>query len=145
MGLPLKLSHVPARVAAGAFILNSGLGKRGLSAEDAAQYQDMAANAFPQLKDLSPQDFGKLLANAEIGLGAALIAPLVPSWLAGLGLAGFSGSLLYMYTNTPGMTEDGSRIKPSQQGIGIAKDAFLLGIAGTLILDSLLSGKKRTN
>ncbi|MFC7405092.1 hypothetical protein [Georgenia alba] len=142
MGLPLKLSHIPARAAAGAFILNSGLGKRGLPAEHAAGLQEMAANAFPQLKDLPPKEFGKLLSTSETALGAALLLPFVPSWLAGLGLTGFSAALLTMYTKTPGLTEEGSSVKPSQDGIGIAKDVFLLGIGLTLVLDDLVSRRK---
>lgn len=142
MGLPIKLRHVPSRVAAGAFILNSGLGKRNLPDDAAAGLQGMAANAFPQLKTMSPKDFGKLVSTAEIALGSALLIPLVPTWLAALGLAGFSGSLLYMYTRTPGLTEEGSSIKPTQEGTGIAKDVFMLGIAGSLLVDELTS---RTN
>ncbi|MPV38538.1 hypothetical protein [Georgenia subflava] len=141
MGLPVKLRHVPARLAAGAFILNSGLGKRGLPDEAAAGLQGMAANAFPQLKEMSPKDFGKLISTAEITLGAALLVPLVPTWLAALGLGGFASSLLYMYTRTPGLTEEGSSVKPTQEGTGIAKDVFMLGIAGTLLLDELTSRK----
>lgn len=142
MGLPLKLRHVPSRVAAGAFILNSGLGKRGLTEEDAAGLQGLAANAFPQLKDLSPKDFGKLVSTGEIVLGAALLVPLVPTWLAAVGLAGFSGSLLYMYTRTPGLTEEGSSIKPTEAGTAIAKDVFMAGMAGSLLVDELTSRKR---
>ena len=139
MGLPIKLRHVPGRLAAGAFILNSGLGKRNLPEDAAAGLQGMAANAFPQLKAMSPKDFGKLVSTSEIALGAALLVTLVPTWLAALGLGGFAGSLLYMYTRTPGLTEEGSSIKPTQEGTGIAKDVFMLGIAGSLILDSILN------
>ncbi|GAA4434263.1 hypothetical protein GCM10023169_41670 [Georgenia halophila] len=142
MGLPIKLSHVPIRAAAGSFILNAGLGKRELPEDSAAGMQSMGANAFPQLKDVSPNDFGKLLSTSEIALGSALLTPFVPSWLVGLGLAGFSGSLLRMYTKTPGLTEEGSKVKPTSEGTPIAKDVFLLGIALTLILDDLVSRKK---
>ena len=45
----MKLHHLPPRLAAGAFILNSGLGKRGADEEAAAGMQGMAAQAFPQL------------------------------------------------------------------------------------------------
>lgn len=138
MGLPIKLRHVPARLAAGAFILNSGLGKRHLPDEAAAGLQGMAAHAFPQLKAMSAKDFGKLVSTAEMGLGAALLLPIVPTWLAALGLAGFSGSLLRMYVKTPGMTEEGS-VRPTQEGTAVAKDVFMLGIAGTLLLDELTS------
>jgi hypothetical protein len=141
MGLPIKLRHVPARLAAGAFILNSGWGKRGIPDDGAAGLQQMAAHAFPQLKEMSPKDFGKLISTAEIALGVALLTPIVPTWLAALGLAGFSGGLLRMYTAVPGLTmSDG--IRPTADGNAIAKDVFLAGIAGTLLLDELTSRKR---
>ncbi len=141
MGLPIKLRHVPPRLAAGAFILNSGLNKRGLDDESAAGLQGMAAQALPQLKDMSPKDFGKLISTAETALGAALLVPIVPSWLAGLGLTAFSSGLVRMYLRTPGMTEaDG--IRPTSDGTGLAKDVWLLGIGLGLVLDGLTSRKK---
>ncbi|ROR72088.1 hypothetical protein [Bogoriella caseilytica] len=141
MGLPIKLSHVPVRLAAGAFILNAGLGKRNLPEEAAAGLQSSAAVAFPQLSEMEPADFGKLLSRSEIALGAALLTPFVPSWLAGLGLAGFSGSLLQMYLKTDGLTEEDG-IRPTSDGTPIAKDVWLLGIAVTLILDDLRRKKR---
>lgn len=141
MGLPIKLRHLPPRLAAGAYILNSGLGKRGLDEESAAGMQAMGANAYPQLKEMSPQDFGKLLSTGEIALGAALLAPIVPSWLAGLGLTAFSGSLLKMYLNTPGLTEEDG-VRPTSDGVPIAKDVFMLGIGLGLLVDALTSRKK---
>ena len=83
---------------------------------------------------MSAKDFAKLLSTAEIALGAALLAPFVPSRLVGLGLAGFSAGLVRMYLKTPGMTqEDG--IRPTADGTGLAKDVWLLGIALGLVLD----------
>ncbi|WP_324652586.1 hypothetical protein [Georgenia sp. H159] len=140
MGLPIKLRHVPPRLAAGAFILNSGLSKRELDEESAAGLQGMAAHAFPQLKDMSPQDFGKLVSTGETALGAALLLPLVPSWLAGLGLTAFSTGLLRMYLKLPGMTEDDG-IRPTSDGTAIAKDVFMLGIGLGLVLDAVTSKK----
>lgn len=141
MGLPIKLRHLPPRLAAGAFILNSGLSKRDLDEESAAGLQGMAANAYPQLKEMSPQDFGKFVSTGETALGAALLLPIVPSWLAGLGLTAFSGSLLRMYLRTPGLTqEDG--VRPTGDGTSVAKDVFMLGIGLGLVVDALTSRKK---
>ena len=52
---------------------------------------------------------------SEIGLGAALLLPMVPAWLAGASLSAFSGGLLGMYLKTEGMHEPGS-IRPPRQG-----------------------------
>lgn len=133
----MKLSHIPLRLSTGAFILNSGLNKQEIDRDTAAYLQGMAANAFPQVKDLDPQKFGKVLSAVEIGLGAALLLPFIPSRLAGLALAGFSGGLLAMYVRTPGMTqEDDMDIRPTQEGTPVAKDVWMLGIALSLIMDS---------
>ncbi|MDQ0691146.1 hypothetical protein [Arthrobacter sp. W4I7] len=130
----MKLSHIPLRLATGAFILNAGYSKRNLDEDTAAQMQGMGAKVYPQLTRMEPEAFGKLLSYAEITLGAILLAPFVPSRLAGLGLGIFSASLLTMYRRIPEMTlEDG--IRPSQQGTALAKDVWMLGIAAALILD----------
>nr|WP_209066575.1 hypothetical protein [Arthrobacter pigmenti] len=127
-------SHIPLRFSTGAFILNSGLTKRNIDRDSAGYLQGMAANAFPQVKQLDPEKFGKVLSAVETGLGAALLLPFVPSRLVGLGLAAFSGGLLAMYFRTPEMTEDDD-VRPSQQGTPVAKDVWMFGIALALIID----------
>src|SRR5699024_3885565 len=117
----------------GAFILNSGIGKLGMPAEAAEGLQAMAARGVPPLGDLTPEQFAKFLSCGEIAVGASLLLPFVPTRLAGLGLAAFSGSLLSMYLRTPGMTEaDG--VRPTQDGTAVAKDSWLLAIAVALLL-----------
>lgn len=137
----MRLGHIPLRIATGAFILNSGLSKRRLSAEAAEGLQGMAANAVPQVKTMDPRVFGQTLSTGEIALGATLLAPFVPSTLAGAALMAFSGGLLRMYLNTPGLTAEGSRFRPSQQGTAIAKDTWLFGVGLSLVIDDLASRK----
>jgi hypothetical protein len=98
----------------------------------------MASNAYPVLKQVDPPMFLRGLAAAEIGLGAALVLPTVPALLAGAGLTAFSAGLLGLYVRTPGMREEGS-LRPSQQGIPLAKDVWLLGIGVGLVVDALTS------
>ncbi|BBE21986.1 hypothetical protein MN0502_08690 [Arthrobacter sp. MN05-02] len=130
----LRLSHIPLRLATGAFILNSGLGKTGLDEGSAGYLQSMAAKAFPQLSRLETQKFGRYLAAAEITLGSVLLAPFVPSRVAGLGLLAFSSGMMTMYLRTPELTqEDG--IRPTQDGTALAKDVWMVGIALSLLLD----------
>ena len=136
MGLPVKLRHLPQRIATGAFILNSGIGKLNADEETAAQLHGFAVGTYPFLAKLKPQDFVKLLGGTEIALGAALLLPVVPSALAGAGLAAFSGGLLGLYVRTPGMRKEGSPL-PTQQGIPLAKDVWMLGIGLGLVLDEL--------
>ncbi|TCN50189.1 hypothetical protein EV641_113170 [Rhodococcus sp. SMB37] len=132
----MRLHHIPLRAATGAFILNSGLGKRNLPAENAAALQNMAANAFPFLKQMNSQTFGRFLSTSEIGIGAALLAPIVPPFVAGAALTAFGGGMMTMYWRTPGMHEDGSP-KPTQDGTALAKDSWLVGAGLTLLLDGL--------
>ncbi len=134
------LRNFPLRAASGAFILNSGIGKLDLDAESAAGMQAMAARAFPQLAEMKPEEFGKLLALAETALGAALLTPIVPRVVAGLGLTAFSSSLLWTYHKTPGLTVDG--VRPTPDGVAIAKDVFLLGIGLSLVADALTSKRR---
>lgn len=131
----MKLSHIPLRLTTGAYILNSGLNKRNLDAESAAGLQHLAGNAFPQVLDIEPVRFGKLLCAAEITLGLALLTPFVPSRLAGLALGAFSGGMMRMYLKTPDFTEDDG-IRPSAAGTPFAKDVWMLGIAAALVLDT---------
>lgn len=128
--------QVPVRLATGAFFLNSGFSKRGMPAEKAAGLHSFATTAHPEFKSLDPQTFAKLLSTAEIGIGVSLLAPVVPSWLAGVALTGFSLGLIRLYLNAPGLRQEGS-LRPTEKGIPIAKDWWLLSIGLALVLGSL--------
>jgi len=137
MAFKIKASHLPPRIAAGAFILNSGVGKWSADEETAAQLHGFASGAYPFLAKLKPKDFVRLLSATEITLGAALLVPVIPSALVGAGLTAFSGALLGLYARTPGMRKDGTPF-PTQQGIALAKDAWMLGIGLGLVIDDLI-------
>ncbi|WP_427016019.1 hypothetical protein ACQCSX_14685 [Pseudarthrobacter sp. P1] len=127
-----SLSNAALRLVSGAFILNAGIGKLALDREHATGLQAAAAHVVPQLKDIDPERFGKLLAMGEIGLGAFVLAPFIPSRLAGLALSAFSGGLVATYLKGPGMTQpDG--IRPTPAGTAMAKDIWLAGIAVALV------------
>ena len=142
MGLPITLSEIAPRISAGAFILNSGLGKRGAGPEAAAGMQSFAAGTYPFLKSVPPQQFVKGLATAEIALGALLLTPFVPTAVAGGALTAFSGGLLGLYLKTPGMRKPGS-LAPTEQGLPIAKDVWLLGIGIGLFTRGLMERTPR--
>jgi len=139
----VRPSHAPLRLATGAYILNSGLGKRGLDGESAAGLQGMASGAIPQLGKVSPKTFASGLSAAEIALGAALLAPMVSPVVAGAALTAFGAGLVQLYWASPGMHEEGSP-KPTPAGIGLAKDVWLVGAGLTLLMDGLATGAKRT-
>jgi len=69
-------------------------------------------------------------------LGAALLTPFVPTVVAGAALTAFSGILLGLYLKTPGMRKPGS-LAPTQEGLALAKDAWLAGIGLSLVLRGL--------
>jgi hypothetical protein len=143
MGLPITLSEIAPRLSAGAFILNSGLGKRGTDAEAAAGMHGFAAGTYPFLKNLEPQQFARTLSTAEIAVGALLLAPFVPTAVAGAALTAFSGGLLGLYLKTPGMRKPGS-LAPTEQGLAVAKDSWLLGIGiGLLVRGTVDRGPRR--
>jgi hypothetical protein len=136
MSIFARAHQLPPRLAAGAYILNSGLSKAKADPQTATGLHGMAAGAYPFLGKQDPVAFARLLSTAEIAVGTALLVPVVPSLLAGAALTAFAGGLLGLYLKTPGMREEGS-LRPSQEGIGLAKDVWLLGIGVGLVVDEL--------
>jgi hypothetical protein len=130
----MKLHNFPSRLAAGAFILNAGLGKLSAEPETAGGLHGMATGTYPFLSSIPASRFVRILAISEIALGSALLLPLVPDRKAGFGLTVFAASLLGLYFRTPGMRQEGT-VRPTQQGTPIAKDVWLLGIGLSLLLD----------
>lgn len=129
----MKLSNAILRAVPGVFILNSGINKLDIDEETAGTLQDMAKVAVPALGNMSPAQFGKFLSYGEAAVGAALLLPMVPTRLAGLGLATFGAGMMASYFKLPGMTqEDG--IRPTQEGTSLAKDSWLLAIGAALTL-----------
>jgi hypothetical protein len=127
-----KVSTAILRGVSGAFIANSGVGKIGMPAEYSAGVQQAAASGIPALAKLPADKFGTWLGYAETGLGAALLAPFVPNKIAGAGLTAFGGGLLSMYFRNPENTESDG-IRPSQEGMSLAKDVFMLAIGLALM------------
>lgn len=143
MRLAWRARHIPARLATGAFILNSGLSKRNADEQTANGLFGMAKGAYPFLGELEAKDFARALSVAEISLGAALLIPVVPTALAGVGLAAFSAGLVGLYLRTPGLHREGS-VAPTQDGIAIAKDVWMLGIALGFVVDELTQGRRNS-
>ena len=85
---------------------------------------------------MESQQFMKLLSTGEIVLGTALLLPFLPAGLVGAGLSAFGAGLVRLYLKTPGMTDE-SGIRPTQDGIGLAKDVWLLAIGLALLIDAL--------
>lgn len=134
----MKLWHVPVRLATGAYVLDQGISKLGGDEQTATYLQEKGSAAVPQIAQIEPMQFLKLLSAGEIAVGTALLLPVIPAWLAGAGLAAFSGGLMRMYLKTPSLRRQGS-LRPSQEGGGIAKDSWMLAIGLALVIDALTS------
>lgn len=142
MGMRMRFRQVPSRLATGAYILHSGLEKRGGDEELATTYHGMAAGAFPFLRSIPPRRFLRLLSVVEITTGAALLAPFVPAALAGAALTAFSGGLVTLYLRTPALREPNS-VWPSESGVAISKDVWMLGIGLGLLADAATDRPER--
>lgn len=129
-----QLRDIPTRLATGAYILHAGLTKWNGGDEQAARLHGAAAGAFPFLNKVEPRAFLKALSIAEMGTGAALLAPFVSNSLAGACLTAFAGSLVTMYLRSPAMHKPGS-IWPTPQGTAVSKDVWMLGIGLGLLAD----------
>ena len=140
MGISVKARHLPPRIATGAYILNSGIGKLSADEAAAAQLHGFAAGTYPFLNKLKPTDFARLLAATEITLGVALLIPVIPASVAGAGLAAYSGGLLGLYARTPGMRKQGTPL-PTEQGTVLAKDIWMAGIGLGLVIDDLTDSR----
>jgi hypothetical protein len=94
----------------------------------------MAASAYPFLADIPATRFLRLLSAAELGIGAALLTPVVPARVAGAALTGFAGGLIAMYLRTPALHKPRS-VWPTPAGTGVSKDVWMLGIGLELLAD----------
>jgi uncharacterized membrane protein YphA (DoxX/SURF4 family) len=141
MNLRKMVRQLPLRLAAGSFVINSGLSKWGADEESARHLEEFAAGAYPFLAKLDPQLFAKTLSASEVVIGAAVLLPFVAPGVAGAALTAFSAGLIGLYLRTPGMREEGS-LRPTQQGLPLAKDVWLAAIGASLIIDDL-SGRSR--
>ncbi|MER5931699.1 hypothetical protein [Streptomyces sp. NPDC002054] len=128
--------QIPLRLSVGAFFLNSGLSKHGADEATAEGLQQFAATAYPFLGELDAQKFVRLLSAGEIAIAATLLLPFVPAAVAGIALTGFSLGTIGLYLRVPGMRQEGS-LRPTEQGIALAKDVWMLGIGVNLIIEGM--------
>jgi uncharacterized membrane protein YphA (DoxX/SURF4 family) len=137
MDLRVKAWHLPPRLVTGVYFLNSGLTKRAADEVTAAQLHGFAAGTYPFFKKLSAKQFTRLLSAGEIAIGTLLVLPVVPAGLAGAALTAFAVGTLGLYLRTPGLRQEGS-LRPTQQGIAISKDIWMVGIGLSLVTDELV-------
>lgn len=139
----MKLRHLPLRLGAGAYILSSGIDKLSADEDAAKGYHGFAAGAYPFLKDVDPKTFTKALAAGEVGLGAALLVPVLPRVVVATGFTAFSAALVGLYLRTPALQRGENDPRPSPDGIGVAKDVIMFGAAASYLIDTLTSSAKK--
>ena len=64
-------------------------------------------------------------------------------WVPLLSLTAFALGTLGLYLRTPGMRQEGS-LRPTQQGIPLAKDAWMVGIGLALMIDEVAGRANRS-
>ena len=96
MSLSAKFRRSPLRLAAGAYILNTAVTTLNVDDETAKSLHGMASGTYPVLGKLEPKVFARTVAVGEIAVGAMLLLPIVPPFIAGTALVGFSGAQLNM-------------------------------------------------
>jgi hypothetical protein len=126
----------------GLYFLNSGLSKAGADEATAAQLHGFATGTYPFLGKLDARRFTRLLSVAETAIGVALVVPVVPAGVAGGALTAFALATLGLYLRTPGLRKEGS-LRPTQQGIAISKDIWMVGIGLSLVIDEI--AERRSN
>jgi uncharacterized membrane protein YphA (DoxX/SURF4 family) len=138
MSLSAMIRRAPLRAATGAYILSSGFDKIRAGEEHAKGVHGAASGAYPVLENVDAKLFTKGLGVAEMSLGSALLLPFVSPFVAGAGLTAFAGGLLGLYWRTPGMRRAPNDPRPTQDGLAIAKDTWMLGIGTSMMADSVL-------
>ncbi|WP_405705994.1 hypothetical protein [Streptomyces sp. NBC_00069] len=128
--------QLPLRLTVGAFFLNSGLSKLGADEGTAERLQQFAATTYPFLGKHDAQKFVRLLSAGELAIATTLLLPVVPAAVAGVALTAFSIGTVGLYLRTPGMRQEGS-LRPTEQGIVLAKDVWMLGIGVSLIAEGV--------
>ncbi|WP_327364367.1 hypothetical protein [Streptomyces sp. NBC_01296] len=128
--------QLPLRLTVGAFFLNSGLSKLGADEGTAERLQQFAATTYPFLGKHDAQKFVRLLSAGELAIATTLLLPVVPAAVAGVALTAFSIGTVGLYLCTPGMRQEGS-LRPTEQGIVLAKDVWMLGIGVSLIAEGV--------
>ena len=142
MSLSAKLRRAPLRVAAGAYMVNSGVTTLNVDDETAKSLHGMASATYPVLGKLEPKVFARTLAVGEIAVGTMLLLPIVPPFIAGTALVGFSGAQLNMYRDTPGMHYEGS-LRLTPEGTSISETVLMFGIGVGLMTDATFEGARK--
>jgi hypothetical protein len=136
MELSANVRRAPLRLTTGAFVLNSGVSTFSATEEQTKKLQSTAAKLVPQVERMDPRTFAKVVGAGEVTLGTALMLPIVPAAVAGLGLTAFAASLLAARPSGNGQHTD-SEPETGKSAVPHATEAWMLGSGVSLLLDAL--------
>lgn len=136
MRISANARRAPLRLTSGAFVLNSGVSTFAATDERSKRLQSTVATLVPQVERMDPRTFAKALGAGEVALGTALILPIVPAAVAGLGLSAFAASMLATRRPANGQHAETTG-EPTAQAIPNATEAWMLGSGVSLLLDAL--------
>ena len=144
MRLPVKAGHLPQRIAAGAFILNSGIGKLSADEETAAQLHGFAAGAYPFLAKLKP---GTSSGSWRRARSRSARRCCCPSSRPPSRARGWRRSPAACSACTPGRPACARKAAPSRPSreSPLAKDAWMMGIGLGLVIDDLTDRRARAS
>lgn len=138
MEISANVRRAPLRLTTGAFVLNSGVSTFNADGVTAKRLQTAAAKLVPQVERMDPRTFAKAVAAGEVTLGTALMLPIVPPAIAGLGLSAFAASLLATRGSSNGGHVDVGGARP-ESAVPQATEAWMIGAGVSLLLDALTS------
>ncbi len=135
MRITANVRRAPLRLTTGAFVLNSGVSTFNANEEKIQRLHASAVSVLPQVARLKPRTFAKALAAGEVTLGTALMLPIVPPAIAGLGLSAFAASLLA--ARQPASAQQAAAPGETSSAVPGATEAWMLGSGVSLVLDAL--------
>ena len=135
----------PIRLVFGLFFLHVALSHKDLDEKGAKGLQRFAATAFPFVKRIKPEQFKQAMVAGETATAASLLIPGVPQVLGGAALTGFGASLFAVYLKNPMLRQSEKSIRPNDMGLGIAKDSWMIAAGLTILVDALVSRRRRSH
>ena len=118
-------------------MLNSGVSTFTATDERTKRLQSTVATLVPQVERMDPRTFAKALGAGEVALGTALMLPVVPAAVAGLGLSAFAASLIATRRPSSNGQHAEAATDTTTQAVPNATEAWMLGSGVSLLLDAL--------
>jgi hypothetical protein len=134
---------LPIRVIFGGFFLHVALSHRELDEKGAKGLRGFAASGYPFLKKVPPLTFKWGMVASESAVAASLLVPGVPAAVGGAALTGFGTGLMGVYARTPMLRRSKLSARPSDLGLSMAKDSWMVAAGLAVLADAFSAGRRR--